>query len=89
MAWFFKFINSSIGKKILMALTGVLLCGFLITHLLGNLLLFVSEEAFNDYVNNLKSLGVLLKVAELGLATLFLAPYYCVLEARVNSTHNR
>lgn len=73
MTWFFKFMNSSIGKKILMALTGFLLCGFLITHLLGNLLLFVGEEAFNDYVYNLKSLGVLLKVAELGLAGLFLA----------------
>ena len=73
MTWFFKFMNSSIGKKILMALTGFLLCGFLITHLLGNLLLFVGEEAFNDYVYNLKSLGFLLKVAELGLAGLFLA----------------
>ena len=73
MTWFFKFMNSSIGKKILMALTGFLLCGFLITHLLGNLLLFVGEEAFNDYVYNLKSLGILLKVAELGLAGLFLA----------------
>ena len=73
MAWLFKFINSSIGKKILMALTGFLLCGFLITHLLGNLLLFSGEDAFNDYVQKLKSLGILLKIAEVGLASLFLA----------------
>lgn len=73
MAWFFKFMNSSIGKKILMATTGLLLCGFLITHLLGNLLLFSGEEAFNNYVYQLKKLGILLKIAEIGLAGLFLA----------------
>lgn len=73
MTWLFRFINSSIGKKILMALTGFLLCGFLVTHLLGNLLLFAGEEAFNEYVHKLKSLGILLKIAEIGLASLFLA----------------
>jgi hypothetical protein len=37
----FEFLESSIGKKIMVALTGLLLCGFLITHLAGNLFLFV------------------------------------------------
>ena len=71
MNWIFKFINSSIGKKILMALTGILLCGFLITHLIGNLILFLGEEAFNNYVKQLKGFGILLKIAEIGLITIF------------------
>ena len=73
MSWFFNFINSSIGKKIMMATTGLLLCGFLISHLAGNLLLFVGEEAFNNYVFGLKEFGILIRIAEVGLAGLFLA----------------
>jgi len=73
MSWFFNFINSSIGKKILMAMTGALLCGFLIAHLAGNLLLFAGEESFNNYVHSLKNYGILIRIAEVGLAVLFLS----------------
>lgn len=41
--------NSSIGKKLLVALTGLVLVLFLAGHLAGNLLIFVGAEAFNDY----------------------------------------
>ena len=40
---FFEFLESSIGKKILVAAAGLLLCGFLVAHLLGNLLLPFAE----------------------------------------------
>ncbi len=43
------FWNSSIGKKIVVALTGLVLVFFLIAHLSGNLLIFVGQKAFNDY----------------------------------------
>ncbi|BAV94444.1 succinate dehydrogenase cytochrome b subunit [Ichthyobacterium seriolicida] len=43
----YKFLNSSIGRKILMSLTGFFLIVFLLTHLLVNLSLFLGEEAFN------------------------------------------
>lgn len=50
MKWFFDFLVSSIGKKILMSLTGLFLCSFLIVHLLGNLqLLSADGTAFNEY----------------------------------------
>ena len=39
----FEFLESSIGKKIMVALAGFLLCGFLIAHLAGNLFMFVGE----------------------------------------------
>lgn len=41
--------TSSIGKKILVAITGAFLVLFLAGHLVGNLLVFVGREAFNDY----------------------------------------
>ena len=45
--------NSSLGKKLIMALTGLFLCTFLIVHLGGNLLLFKHDDgyAFNVYAN--------------------------------------
>jgi succinate dehydrogenase / fumarate reductase cytochrome b subunit len=62
---------SSIGRKQLVAVTGLLLCGFLVSHLSGNLLLLVSSDAFNIYAHKLASLGVLLYVIEAVLALIF------------------
>ncbi|GAA5483438.1 succinate dehydrogenase cytochrome b subunit [Haloferula sargassicola] len=41
--------SSTIGRKLLVALTGIVLTLFLAGHLAGNLLVFVGREAFNDY----------------------------------------
>ncbi|WP_454804165.1 succinate dehydrogenase cytochrome b subunit [Mucilaginibacter phyllosphaerae] len=53
MSEFKQTFNSSLGKKLLMALTGLFLCTFLIVHLGGNLLLFKHDQgfAFNSYAN--------------------------------------
>lgn len=45
------FWNSSIGKKIVVAVTGILLVGFLLGHMAGNLLVFAGREAMNDYAD--------------------------------------
>lgn len=68
-----KAASTSVGQKILMAITGLLLCGFLVTHLAGNLLLYAGAEKFNHYAETLHSYGPLLNVAEVGLFGLFLA----------------
>jgi succinate dehydrogenase / fumarate reductase, cytochrome b subunit len=52
-----KFLNSSIGKKIVMAVTGVILSGFILGHMTGNLLVFKSPEAMNHYAAFLQGLG--------------------------------
>ncbi len=73
MSWFFRSVNSSIGKKILMALTGISLIIFLVGHLVGNLTLFVNDggETFNNYAKTLQSIPFI-KVIELVLALVFL-----------------
>lgn len=48
--------KSSIGKKILVAVTGLILVLFLAGHLAGNLLVFVGPEAFNNYAELLHEL---------------------------------
>ena len=74
--WFFRLLSSSIGQKFVMAITGLMLCGFLVVHLEGNLLLFVSAEKYNAYAHFLHSQEELLMVAETGLFLLFLAHLY-------------
>jgi succinate dehydrogenase / fumarate reductase cytochrome b subunit len=76
-----EFLESSIGKKIMVALAGFLLCGFLITHLAGNMFLFVGGEAFNRYAHLLES-NPLLPLAEGGLFVLFLIHIALSLRAR-------
>lgn len=51
MSWLTRTLTSSIGKKLLMALTGLFLIIFLIVHLMGNLQLFYNDGgyAFNKY----------------------------------------
>ncbi|MEZ5042981.1 MAG: succinate dehydrogenase cytochrome b subunit [Saprospiraceae bacterium] len=51
MNWFSRFLTSSIGKKLLMSLTGLFLISFLIVHLIGNLQLLINDggEKFNVY----------------------------------------
>lgn len=47
--------RSTVGKKAVIAVTGVILFGFVIGHLLGNLLVFAGPEAFNEYAHALKN----------------------------------
>lgn len=62
-----KTFSTSIGKKTLMAVTGLSFCLFLMVHLAGNLTVYCGEETLNSYVEHLHSLGVILKIAECGL----------------------
>jgi succinate dehydrogenase / fumarate reductase cytochrome b subunit len=62
-----RFWRSTVGKKVVMAVTGVLLVGFIIGHAMGNLLVFRGAEAFNAYAAFLKSNMNLLWTARVGL----------------------
>ena len=63
-------LSSSIGKKLLMAVTGLCLIGFLAMHLLGNTMAFAGATAFNDYAKKLHSLEPYFTVFNIGLLTI-------------------
>lgn len=48
-------LASTIAKKVVMALTGVILSGFVLVHMTGNLLLYLGPEALNAYADFLQS----------------------------------
>lgn len=69
MRWFTNTIGTSVGKKLLMALTGLGFVGFLAGHLAGNLTIYGGMDAFNGYAEHLHALGPLVRVAEVILLT--------------------
>ena len=80
-----SFLSSSIGRKWVVAVTGLALIGFITVHLLGNLSIFLGPDAVNGYAANLHHLGKLLWVARLGLiAAAVLHIYFTMLLWREN-----
>jgi succinate dehydrogenase / fumarate reductase cytochrome b subunit len=65
-------LRSSVGQKILMAISGALLTFFLLVHGVGNATSFLGSDAFNSYAAKLHSLGVLVPLFELALFAVFL-----------------
>lgn len=72
MAWFTRAVSSSVGKKYVMALTGLLLGGFLLVHAAGNSTIFLGRGTFLAYAAHLHALGIAVAVAEFFLLALFL-----------------
>lgn len=66
-------MNSSVGSKAVMAVTGLLLFGFVVAHMVGNLQIFLGPEVYNNYAHTMQGLGPLLWVARIGLLAIFLA----------------
>jgi succinate dehydrogenase / fumarate reductase cytochrome b subunit len=62
-----RFCTSSIGRKWIVALTGLALFGFVVGHLVGNLQVFIGPESINRYGAFLQGLGELLWAVRLGL----------------------
>ena len=77
--------DSTIAKKIVMAISGILILGFLASHMAGNFLLFVSKEAFNEYAHTLTS-NPLIYLAEVVLLLIFI---YHIGSAIVVTMRNR
>ncbi|MFT5388071.1 MAG: succinate dehydrogenase / fumarate reductase cytochrome b subunit [Candidatus Omnitrophota bacterium] len=71
-----SYFKSSIGRKQIVAITGLMLVGFLVGHLLGNLTFFLGPEAFNAYAKKLASLRPGLLFVEVGLLVIFILHVY-------------
>jgi succinate dehydrogenase / fumarate reductase cytochrome b subunit len=70
MSWVSSYFSSSVGKKSVMALTGLSLVGFLVVHAVGNINMLIGADAFNHYSHFLMSFEGIY-VLELILASLF------------------
>ena len=84
MSLFLNYLKSSIGKKQIVAVTGLMLIVFVLGHLAGNLLILIGPAAYNGYANKLSSLRPGLYLVEFALAGVFLihmlVTYWLVLE---------
>ena len=67
MGWVRTFYRSTVGKKIVMALTGIILVGFVTGHMAGNLLIYKGPGALNAYGELLKASGPILWTVRLVL----------------------
>ena len=55
--WVLEFYRSALGKKAVMAVTGIMLFGFVFVHMLGNLKLYLGADAINHYGEFLRTVG--------------------------------
>ena len=62
-----RFWQTTVGKKVIMAVTGVILFGFVVGHLLGNLQMFLPPEKINNYAATLRAHPALLWIARITL----------------------
>jgi succinate dehydrogenase / fumarate reductase cytochrome b subunit len=77
--------DTTIGKKAVMAVTGLLLFGFLIGHMLGNLQIFLGPDALNAYAEKLQSMGPLLWGVRVVLLTSLILHMWMVVDLYARS----
>jgi succinate dehydrogenase / fumarate reductase cytochrome b subunit len=77
--------DTTIGKKAAMAVTGLILFGFVIGHMLGNLQVYLGAEQLNGYAEKLHSLGPLLWVVRGVLAVAFLVHLQAAVQLTMRS----
>ena len=66
-----KLFQSPILKKVVTGVTGLGLVAFVLLHMVGNLSLLASDQAYNEYSHFLTSMGLLFYLVELGLLAFF------------------
>lgn len=70
------FLRTSVGKKYLMGISGLIWAGFVFTHMAGNMLIFVSKEAYNSYGHMITS-GEIIYIAEAVLILALITHVFC------------
>ena len=84
-----RLFGSSIGRKILVATTGLLLIGFVIGHMLGNWNMFFGREEMNAYAAFLKSIPGPLWTARIGLLVVFVLHIIIALKLKMDNNAAR
>lgn len=84
-----RFFSSSIGRKWVVAITGLVLFGFVVGHLIGNLQVFLGWEAINRYGAFLQGSGELLWVVRLGLIVMVVLHIVFTIKLRLENRRAR
>ncbi len=81
MNWFLKLLSSSIGRKLLMALTGLFLILFLVIHLIGNLQLLKDDggEAFNVYAQFMTTNPLIITISYVNYACILIHVIWAII----------
>jgi len=84
-----RFWNTTLGKKAVMAVSGVVLAGFVIGHLLGNLQIFLGPDRFNGYSRSLRQLPALVWSVRVLLLVMVILHIWSSLELAVTKSEAR
>lgn len=79
-----NFLSSTIGKKYIMGITGLIWAGFVLAHMSGNLLMFISPDAYNAYGHALTS-GKMIYAVEAVLILSFLCHVFCAISLTIQN----
>ena len=85
----YAFYKSSIGKKFIVAITGIILILFVIGHLLGNLQIFLGPDWVNGYAQHLRDLGALLWIVRVVLLITVLLHIYFTIRLAIENRRAR
>jgi len=83
------FYRSSVGKKMIVAVTGIILILFVVGHLLGNLQIFLGPDWINGYSQHLRDLGPLLWVIRLFLLAAVVVHIYVTIQLAIENRRAR
>jgi succinate dehydrogenase / fumarate reductase, cytochrome b subunit len=83
------FYHSSIGKKMIVAITGIILILFVIGHLLGNLQIFIGPDWINGYSQHLHDLGPLLWLIRIFLICTVIIHIYVTIKLAIENRRAR
>jgi succinate dehydrogenase / fumarate reductase, cytochrome b subunit len=84
-----RFWSTTVGKKAVMAVSGVVLAGFVAVHLLGNLQIFMGPDQFNGYARALKRLPELLWIVRILLLVMVLLHIWSSIQLAVIKSEAR
>jgi succinate dehydrogenase / fumarate reductase, cytochrome b subunit len=83
------FYHSSIGKKMIVAITGIILILFVVGHLLGNLQIFLGPDWVNGYAEKLRRLGPFLWVIRIFLLVTVIVHIYVTIRLAIDNRRAR
>ncbi|MEW6157000.1 MAG: succinate dehydrogenase cytochrome b subunit [Verrucomicrobiota bacterium] len=84
-----RFFGSSLGRKYIMAISGVVLFAFVVAHLIGNLQIFLGPDQINAYGHFLQSQPEILWLARTGLLAMVLLHIWAAVKLSIENRRAR